>query len=98
MSLGLVRNGCSAAAAALQVRTVCRRQFFVRTCGNKVAVAQQEAQRRAPAPQQQRVQPPAVQRSLSTGRAVVLPQGDSWANAGIIASRGPTQEGWYPAT
>lgn len=55
----------------LQVRAVCRRQFYVRTAGNKVAAAQQEQQRHvAPPPHA------APERSLSAGRAVVLPQGD----------------------
>ncbi|EFN51831.1 hypothetical protein CHLNCDRAFT_139682 [Chlorella variabilis] len=40
-----------------QVRAVCRRQFFVRVCGNKVAAAQQEQQRKAPQTQQQLPRP-----------------------------------------
>lgn len=79
-------------AAALQVRAVSRRQFFVRTIGNKVAVLQQEAQRSVPQqPQQQQqygARGPDVQRSLSAGRAVVLPQGDRWAlGGGLVLAR-----------
>ena len=90
-----------------QVRAVCRRQFFIRALAPKIAAAQQEqreAARRgappAPPPHAQHA-PQDVQRSLSAGRPVVLPQGDSWANAGIIASGGSgggSSSGWYPAT
>jgi hypothetical protein len=95
------------------VRALCRRQFYVRTIGNKVAAAQQEQQRRAPPPPlpsmaSTRVQgggTAEMQRTLSAGRPVMLPQGDSWSNAGIIAnSREQPQAGggggggggWYP--
>ena len=62
-------------SSPLQVRAVSRRQFFVRTIGNKVAVAQKSA---GPPPPQQ-AQLPHVSRQISAGRAVVLPQGDRWA-------------------
>lgn len=55
-----------------QVRAISRRQFYTRSLGNKVAVAQKSA----PPPQPQPVLPSSVPRSLSMGRAVVLPQGD----------------------
>ena len=93
--------------AWLQVRALCRRQFYVRTIGNKVAAAQQEQQRRGPPPvppmanlQAQGSGGAGVQRSLSAGRPVLLPQGDSWSNAGIIANsreQARAGDGWYPA-
>lgn len=71
-----------------QVRAVCRRQFFVRTVGSKVA-AQQETARRAAPPPPPPQRPHEVQRTPSTGRPVVLPQGDSWASAGIVPQQQP---------
>ncbi|KAL4433713.1 hypothetical protein ABPG75_000154 [Micractinium tetrahymenae] len=96
-----------------QVRAVCRRQFFIRALAPKIAAAQQEqreqARRSAPPAPLLHAQhaPQDVQRTLSAGRPVVLPQGDSWANAGIIASAGGGGGGggdggssslWYPAS
>lgn len=63
-------------SAPPQVRSVSRRQFYVRTCGNKVAVLQQEQQRRAPPPPPRLEQQHDMARTLSAGRPVVLPQGD----------------------
>ena len=64
--------------ALLQVRALCRRQFFVRALGNKVAACQHAHHRGAPArplgassPGQQHVQ---------------MPQGDSWSNTGILGA------------
>ena len=83
--------------ALLQVRAVSRRQFFVRTLGNKVAVAQQQQQeqQRHQRPQQQQQQAPrpggapgGVQRTLSAGRPVSLPVGDSWARTGLLPPSG----------
>ncbi len=92
---------------------MCRRQFFIRALAPKIAAAQQEQREVArqggpPALSLQaqragRSTPADMQRTLSAGRPVVLPQGDSWANAGIIASSGSSGGGgggrvWYPST
>lgn len=69
---------------SLQVRAVSRRQFFTRSLGCKVAAAQKSA----PPPQPQPVLPSSVPRSLSMGRAVVLPQGDRCADGGSAGRSG----------
>ena len=68
----------SLCCVGLQVRTLCRRQFYVRALGNKVAACQHAHHRGGPtrgfdAPGQQQ-------------RHVQMPQGDSWSNTGILAA------------
>ncbi|KAK9813095.1 hypothetical protein WJX72_008931 [[Myrmecia] bisecta] len=72
-----LQNGSISAEVYLkQVRSLCRKQFFVRALGMKVANRQHEA-RRAFAPHRSAPQPPSH---------VQMPQGDSWANTGILAN------------
>ena len=56
----------------VQIRSLCRKQFFARALGNKVAARQHN--QRAPASSQHGRQPAAVQ----------MPQGDSWASPGVL--------------
>jgi ESCRT-I complex subunit TSG101 len=59
-----------------QVRALCRQQFFVRQLGNKVADRQHQLQAAS-----SRAANSAAQRM-----SVQMPQGDSWANTGILAN------------
>ena len=56
----------------MQIRSLCRKQFFARALGNKVAARQHEQQGSASA-QHSRPAP-----------AVQMPQGDSWTNPGVL--------------
>eukprot|EP00891_Asterochloris_glomerata_P007192 jgi/Astpho2/7192/e_gw1.00113.157.1_t len=72
-------NGVITADAYLkQVRLICRKQFFVRALGMKVASKQHEVARHS----QNRTR---HERSPQT-QSVQMPQGDSWANTGILAN------------
>ncbi|KAK9787367.1 hypothetical protein WJX73_002163 [Symbiochloris irregularis] len=68
-----------------QIRTLCRRQFFVRALGNKVAGCQHTHRQRGSssgggggfgAP------------TAATSQHVQMPQGDSWSNTGILTAQG----------
>ena len=63
---------------SVQVRLICRKQFFVRALGMKVASKQHEVARHS----QNRAR---HERSPQT-QSVQMPQGDSWANTGILAN------------
>ena len=69
------------APCALQVRSLCRKQFFVRALGMKVAARQHK--HASP-----RVQSTARSTPYSpqSDRGVHMTQGDSWANTGILSN------------
>ena len=63
---------CSSAGVVVQVRSLCRKQFFARALGNKVAARQHEQRGSAGSQHSHRAS------------AVQMPQGDSWTNPGVL--------------
>lgn len=66
----------SSATGLHQVRQLCRRQYFARALGNKVAQQQRRAARSMTQSQQQ----------LVTKTALHMPQGDSWVSTGVLSN------------
>lgn len=68
-------------SCALQVRSLCRKQFFVRALGMKVAARQHK--HASPRAQSTAHTTP---HSPQSDRGVHMTQGDSWANTGILSN------------